>query len=106
MRKEGHMAEHQSAAALSLRRALEPDNEALCVGAMADPVRRRIAFNVVERNCRDRFGEGDDGIRLYVHLLGRVLSAKVDEAVKEFENRFVLMLEQVCLEEDRSYFIH
>jgi hypothetical protein len=100
----GHMAEQKSAAAPSPRRAQEPDNEALFVGAMAHPVRRRIAFNVVERNCRERFAEGDDGIRLYFHLLGRVRSAGVDEAVKEFENRFEPMLDQERLKEARRYF--
>jgi hypothetical protein len=32
---------------------------------MADPLRRGIAFDVVERNCRERFAEGEDGIKLY-----------------------------------------
>jgi len=61
---------------------------------MADPVRRRIAFNVVERNCRDRFAEGEDGIKLYLHLRGHVRSSAVDEAVMEFEHRFEPMLDQ------------
>ena len=38
------------------------DNRTLFIDAMADPSRRRIAFNVVERNCRERFAEGEDGI--------------------------------------------
>ena len=96
------MAERKSAPAPSPTRAQEALNEALFVGAMTDPVRRRIAFNVVERNCRERFTEGDDGIRLYVHLLNRVRSSKVDEAVTEFETRFRPMLDQERLKEARS----
>jgi hypothetical protein len=41
------------------------DNRALFIDAMSDPLRRRIAFNVVERNCRERFAEGEDGTKLY-----------------------------------------
>jgi hypothetical protein len=59
---------------------------------MGDPMRRRIAFDVVERNCRERFAEGEDGVRLYRQLLGYVQSAKVDKAVEEFERRFEPML--------------
>jgi len=59
---------------------------------MGDPMRRRIAFDVVERNCRERFAEGEDGVRLYRQLLGYVQSAKVDEAVEEFERQFEPML--------------
>ena len=59
---------------------------------MNDPMRRRIAFDVVERNCRERFAEGEDGVRLYRQLLGYVQSAKVDEAVEEFERQFEPML--------------
>ena len=64
---------------------------------MADPSRRRVAFNVVEKNCRERFAEGEDGIKLYVQLIGYVQLAKVDEAVTEFEQRFVKMLDQEML---------
>jgi hypothetical protein len=60
---------------------------------MDDPMRRRIAFDVVERNCRERFAEGEDGVRLYLQLLGYVQSAKVNEAVEEFERRFEPMLD-------------
>ena len=59
---------------------------------MAHPLRRRIAFNVVERNCRERFADSEDGVRLYRQLLGYVQSAKVDEAVNEFERQFEPML--------------
>jgi hypothetical protein len=59
---------------------------------MGDPMRRRIAFDVVERNCRERFAEGEDGVRLYRQLLGYVQSAKVDQAVEEFERQFEPML--------------
>jgi hypothetical protein len=79
-------------------RALAEDNRALFIGAMANPLRRRIAFNVVERNCRERFAEGEDGIRLYLHLLGYVRSSNVDEAVDEFQHRFEPMLDQEVLE--------
>ena len=55
-------------------------------------MRRRIVFEFVERNCRERFAEGEDGVRLYRQLLGYVQSAKVDEAVEEFERQFEPML--------------
>jgi hypothetical protein len=77
-----------------LPREVAPDNRSLFIDAMAHPLRRRIAFNVVERNCRDRFAQGEDGIRLYLHLRGYVQSAAVDEAVAEFERRFEPMLDQ------------
>jgi hypothetical protein len=67
-------------------------NRSLFIDAMDDPMRRRIAFDVVERNCRERFAEGEDGVRLYLQLLGYVQSAKVDKAVEEFERRFEPML--------------
>ena len=67
-------------------------NRSLFIDAMNDPMRRRIAFNVVERNCRERFAEGEDCVRLYRQLLGYVQSAKVDEAVEEFERQFEPML--------------
>jgi len=79
---------------LILPREVAPDNRALFIDAMVDPLRRRIAFNVVERNCRERFAEGEDGIRLYLQLRNYVQSAAVDEAVAEFEHRFEPMLEQ------------
>jgi len=61
---------------------------------MADPIRRRVAFNVVERNCHERFAEGDAGITLYLRLRGYVRASAVDEAVAEFERRFEPMLDQ------------
>ena len=67
-------------------------NRSLFIDAMGDPMHRRIAFDVVERNCRERFADGEDGVRLYRHLLGYVQSARVDEAVKEFERQFEPML--------------
>jgi hypothetical protein len=66
---------------------------ALFIEAMADPSRRRIAFNVVERNCRDQFAEADDGISLYLHLLGYVRSACIGSSrcsIKSFGNRPVV----------------
>jgi hypothetical protein len=75
---------HSMLLALQLAR----NNRSLFIDAMDDPMRRRIAFDVVERNCRERFAEGEDGVRLYLQLLGYVQSAKVDKAVEEFERRF------------------
>jgi hypothetical protein len=72
---------------------LARNNRSLFIDAMDDPMRRRIAFDVVERNCRERFAEGEDGVRLYLQLLGYVQSAKVDKAVEEFERRFEPMLD-------------
>ena len=71
----------------------------LFIDAMADPSRRRIAFNVVERNCRERFAEGEDGIELYLQLLRYVRLGNVSEAVEEFEQRFMPMLDQEFLKE-------
>jgi hypothetical protein len=71
---------------------LARQNRALFIDAMSDPMRRRIAFDVVERNCRERFAEGEDGVSLYRQLLGYVQSAKVDEAIEEFERQFEPML--------------
>jgi hypothetical protein len=70
------------------------ENRALFIQCMADPVRRRIAFNVVERNCRDAFGQGEEGLDLFVKLAADVRRAQVDEAVIEFESRFAPMLDQ------------
>jgi hypothetical protein len=81
-------------ARLILPREVAPDNRSLFIDAMADPLRRRVAFNVVERNCRERFAEREEGIRLYLHLRAYVQSAAVDEAVAEFEHRFEPMLDQ------------
>ena len=61
------------------------------------PAKRRIAFDVVERNCRHRFAQGEEGVNLFLELVGYVQAARVDEAVTEFESRFVPMLDQVVL---------
>jgi hypothetical protein len=79
------------------------DNRALFIEAMADPIRRGIAFDLVERNCRRRFAEGEDGIKLYRQLLGFVRLGDVTKAVEEFEHRFEPMLDQELLEEVRRY---
>jgi hypothetical protein len=79
---------------LILPREVPPDNRSLFIEAMADPIRRRVAFNVVERNCHERFAEGDAGITLYLRLRGYVRASAVDEAVTEFERRFEPMLDQ------------
>jgi len=73
------------------------DNRALFIRAMPDPAKRRIAFDVVERNCRHRFAQGEEGVNLFLELVGYVQAARVDEAVTEFESRFVPMLDQVVL---------
>ena len=57
----------------------------------------------MERNCRDQFAEADDGISLYLHLLGYVRSANVNEAVEEFTHRFEPMLDQELWIETRRY---
>jgi hypothetical protein len=70
------------------------DNRSLFIEAMADPIRRRIAFDVVERNCRMRFRVGEAGIRAFLEILRLVRSSNLDEAVDEFEERFLPMLDQ------------
>ena len=77
-------------------------NRALFIEAMADPLRRGIAFDVVERNCRERFAEGEDGIKLYHQLLGYVRLGYASEAVEEFERRFGPMLDQRALADARG----
>ena len=73
------------------------DNRTLFIEAMADPTKRQIAFNVVERNCRARFAEGEEGINLYFQLLTDVRHARLDEAADEFERRFLPMLDRDLL---------
>jgi hypothetical protein len=73
------------------------DNRSLFIEAMSDATRRRIAFDVVERNCRMRFRVGEEGIRIYLQILDLVHSSKVDEALNEFETRFLPMLDQKSL---------
>jgi hypothetical protein len=75
------------------------ENRQLLVAAMANPSTRRIAFDVVERNCRDRFKDGDAGIELYLDLFAVVEASGVQEAAQEFENRFAPMLDQELLRE-------
>jgi hypothetical protein len=65
----------------------QDENRALFMSAMSDPVRRQIAFNVVERNCKNQFAEGADGVQLYVRLLTYVRLTNATEAVDEFERR-------------------
>jgi hypothetical protein len=77
----------------------QDENRALFISAMPDPARRHIAFDVVERNCRDQFAEGADGVQLYLRLLTYVRLTNVTEAVDEFERRFRPMLDQEALEE-------
>jgi hypothetical protein len=68
------------------------ENRELFIQCMQDSERRRIAFDVVERNCRERFGHKEDGLRLFLELAGYVRRAHVDEALHEFEKRFAPML--------------
>jgi hypothetical protein len=65
----------------------------LFIDAMRHPVSRRIAFDVVERNCRARFAEDEDGHQLYAQLRNHVCESNSRSAVKEFEERFFPMLE-------------
>jgi len=77
----------------------QDQNRALFISAMSDPARRHIAFNVVERNCREQFAEGADGVQLYLRLLSYVRLTNVGEAVDEFERRFRPMLDHEALED-------
>jgi hypothetical protein len=70
------------------------ENRALFIQSMTDPARRRTAFDVVERNCRDVFGQGEEGLDLFLELAADVRRAKVEEAVIEFDSRFAPMLDQ------------
>jgi len=72
-------------------------NRALFIQCMADPVKRRIAFDVVDRNCRDAFGQGEEGLDLFVKLAADVRRAHIDEAISEFDSRFKPKLDQVLL---------
>jgi hypothetical protein len=77
--------------------AAATENRSLFIEAVADPIKRRIAFDVVDRNCRMRFRVGEEGIRAYLEVLDLVQSSKVDEALDEFEKRFLPMLDQKAL---------
>jgi hypothetical protein len=79
------------------------ENRRLLAVAMANPSTRRIAFKVVERNCRDRFKDGNAGIALYLDLFAVVESSGVHEAAQEFENRFAPMLDQELLKEKLEF---
>jgi hypothetical protein len=72
-------------------------NRALFIQCMADPVKRRIAFDVLDRNCRDAFGQGEEGLDLFVKLAADVRRANIDEATSEFESRFAPKLDQALL---------
>jgi hypothetical protein len=69
------------------------DNEALFIQCMSDAARRRIAFNVVERNCRAAFARGEEGLALFMKVRGLVERAHVEEAVRQFDKRFAPMLD-------------
>jgi hypothetical protein len=73
------------------------DNEALFIECMPDAARRRIAFNVVERNCLATFARGEEGLALFMKVRRLVERAQVEEAVSEFDKRFAPMLDQVVL---------
>src|SRR6516225_2107091 len=79
-------------------RRMADDDRTLFIEAMPDPIRRRIAFDVVERNCRMRFGVGEEGIKAYLRIFSYVQSSKVAEAVEEFKRRFVPMLDQKAVQ--------
>jgi hypothetical protein len=78
------------------------DDRSLFISAMPDPAKRRIAFDVVERNCGDRFAQGEDGLNLFLELVAYVRAARIEEAVSEFESRFVPMLDQELLKKKLS----
>jgi hypothetical protein len=88
------------ASARSFKETSNPqdENRALFMAAMPDPVGRQIAFNVIEKNCREQFAEGADGVQLYLRLLTYVRLTNVAEAVDEFERRFAPMLDQQALQ--------
>src|SRR5262245_40708626 len=73
------------------------NNEALFIQCMPDAARRRIAFNVVERNCREAFASGKAGVALFLKVRGLVERAQVQEAINEFDKRFEPMLDQGVL---------
>src|SRR5256885_16889643 len=73
------------------------DNRTLFIEAMANSNKRRIAFDVVERNCRLRFRVGEEGIRVFLEVFDLVWLSKVEEAVAEFEKRFLPMIDQRAL---------
>jgi hypothetical protein len=70
------------------------ENVRLFIDAMRHPVTRKIAFDVVERNCRDRFAHDEDALYLYKQLLGYVRRSRIDGAETEFIERFLPMLRQ------------
>jgi len=90
--KDGEMNETSTAQQTACR-----DNRSLFIEAMGDSTRRRIAFDVVARNCRMRFRVGESGIRAYLEILELVQLSKLDEAVDDFEKRFLPMLDQKLL---------
>jgi hypothetical protein len=77
--------------------ATTAEHRTLFIGAMANRLKRLIAFSVVERNCRARFGQGMEGVRLYFQLLDYVQRSNVSEAVDEFRKRFAPMVDQEFL---------
>jgi len=84
---------------LMLRRNQRGDNEALFIQCMPDHARRKIAFNVIDRNCREAFPRGEEGLALFLRLRDLVESAQVEEAVREFDERFASMLDQELINE-------
>ena len=102
-RNEGHSAlisgsvARESWSALRESRHRLSGNEALFIQCMADSALRRIAFNVVERNCREAFASGKAGMALFLQVRGLVERAQVQEAINEFDKRFEPMLDQRVL---------
>jgi hypothetical protein len=82
-----------------LRQDQRSDNEALFLHSMPDAARRKIAFNVVERNCREAFARGEEGLALFLRLRDLVERAQVEEAIREFDGRFAPMLDQELINE-------
>ena len=82
---------------LIFERVRASDDEALFIQCMPDTARRRIAFNVVERNCREAFARGKAGVALFLKVRDLVELAQVEEAINEFDKRFEPMLDQRVL---------
>lgn len=72
--------------------------EATFVAALkAGAETRRRAFDFWEQEHGHRFGKGEAGMKLYEDLLAVVRKAGSEEAVKEYQNRFVPLLDQQLL---------
>lgn len=55
---------------------------------------RKRAYEIVERHYRDRFGNGEAGYKCYSDLLELVKKAGDEDAVTEYQERFVGLLDR------------